>query len=64
MSTTPTPAPATPSKPAPAASPSGSGAAPTAPARKPLAWRVPNPKKSVADTPSCNPNYRPPAPGT
>ena len=31
--------------------------------RKTLPWRVPNPKKDVAATPSCNPNYRPPAPG-
>jgi len=59
MSTTPVPAPAAPPNPTP-----GIGAVSAAPLRKPLAWRVPNPKKGVAATPSCNPNYRPPAPGT
>ncbi|MFO0931919.1 MAG: hypothetical protein U1E39_04335 [Planctomycetota bacterium] len=46
----PTPAP-TPPSPAPAAPP----------ARKPLPWRAPAPKKGTENTPSCNPNYRPPA---
>lgn len=31
------------------------------PARKPLPWRAPAPKKGTENTPSCNPNYRPPA---
>jgi hypothetical protein len=49
-------APAAPSQPPPPARP-------PAPVRKPLPWRVPRPKPDVAATPSCNPNYRPPAPG-
>lgn len=47
------------SNPAPSSPPNP----PPAPERKPLPWRVPSPKQDVAATPSCNPNYRPPAPG-
>ena len=50
-SPTPAPTPPTPPPPAPAAPP----------ARKPLPWRAPAPKKGTENTPSCNPNYRPPA---
>lgn len=50
MPQTPTPPP--PASPAPASA-----------AKKPLPWRVPKAAPGVAATPSCNPNYRPPAPG-
>ncbi len=50
------------STPAPA-SPGAPSNSSSAPVRKPLPWRVPGAKKDVASTPSCNPNYRPPAPG-
>ena len=49
-----------PSAPSQFKSPDGT-AAPAA--KKPLPWRVPSSKPKVAATPSCNPNYRPPAPG-
>lgn len=50
------------SNPAPS-SPAVPPKSPASPARKPLPWRVPSAKQDVEATPSCNPNYRPPAPG-
>ncbi len=50
-----------PPSPAPAAAP-----VPPTPAAKPVRptrpWRVPSGKPGTENTPSCNPNYRPPTP--